>query len=262
MQIDLSNKVALVTGASQGIGFSIAKMLAQQGCHLIITSSNQQLLQQAEQAIAAHSKGKVTAIVGDVMDADTPARIVQVALEQYGRIDILVNNVGGTGRVVGFEESTRDDWMDGFQLNVMSAVGFTQAVLPAMKAQQWGRLIFLSSEVAVKPGMIMAHYCTTKAAISCLTKELANEMGQFNITVNSVAPGVIPTPSWDGGAEAMGVTREEFAATYCQNIMGEGALGHVDDVAAQVCFLCSDHARWITGANHRVDGGSVPFVQN
>ena len=263
MNFQLNHKVALVTGASQGIGFAIAQMLALSGCDLLITSSHEARLHEAQAKLIETTGRNVVAVVADAMDEAAPQTVIKAGLKTFSTIDILVNNVGGIGqRVVDFEKSSYTDWLDVYRLNVLSAVGFTQAVLPSMKKQKWGRVIFMSSEVAARPWTILPNYAVTKAAIACVAKSLANEVGQYNITVNSIAPGVTPTPSWEKSAVEAGMSTEAFAAQFDQSVMPDGDLGSVEDVAAQVCFLCSDAARWITGSNHRVDGGAVQAVQN
>lgn len=259
MDLKIEQRVALVTGASQGIGAAIALNLAKEGVRLAITSNNPQNLDVIATQIKALN-AEVIAIPGDArIQADINA-IVAKTLTHYGQIDILVNNVGSTERIVSFEELADQEWFDAFEINLMSGVRFTQAALPSMRQQQWGRIVFMSSERAIEPRTEMPHYAMAKAAVLSITKSLANTVGKDNITVNSVSPGVIPTPAFDNGARAAGMTREAFAALYCKNIMSKDAAGHPNDVAAMVCFLCSEQARWLTGSNFRVDGGSIPNI--
>lgn len=143
----------------------------------------------------------------------------------------------------------------------MSGVHFTKACLPYMKKNSWGRVVFISSEKATDPGHWMTPYAMTKAALLSIAKSLANEMGEYGITVNCVSPGVIITPSWDLGAKSECISTEEYAMSFCRNVFKQEKLGQPDDVAHLVCYLCSELARWITGSNFRVDGGSLKNVQ-
>lgn len=260
MQLDINNKIALITGASQGIGKAIAMQLAKEGVRVAITSSNPVALDAAMNEIKSVG-GEAIAIPGDATIETDIKRIVDETIYQFGTIDILINNVGGIGQIHAFEEISTHEWHDLFNLNVMSGVHFTQAVLPYMKKAHWGKIIFLSSEKGIEPGVFMSHYSMTKAAILSLAKSLANELGKDGITVNSISPGVIVTPSWDGDAKKNNLSTEDYAAKFCRNVLEGQPIGKPEDVAELVCFLCSESARWITGSNIRIDGGSVPSLQ-
>jgi NAD(P)-dependent dehydrogenase (short-subunit alcohol dehydrogenase family) len=256
MNIDLSNRVALVTGSSLGIGRGIALQLAQCGASVVITSNDPISLNKTKNELLSLG-ASVLAIEGDASVESDIETIVSQSLRHFGKIDILVNNVGHIGRVDVFEHFSLAEWLSLFQLNVMSGVSFSQKISPVMKRNQWGRILFISSEKAVEPGKGMAPYAMTKTAQLSLVKSLANELGEYGITVNSVSPGVILTPAWDKNADEANLSREAFAKQYCRNVFKTENLGQPTDVASLICYLCSEYAKWITGSNIRIDGGSV-----
>ncbi|MDF1646624.1 MAG: SDR family NAD(P)-dependent oxidoreductase [Legionellaceae bacterium] len=257
MHLQLNQRTALITGANQGIGQAIAKRLVQSGANVAITSNQPNELERFKQSLSQTYAGKVYSIAGDLTSEADTQYIAEAAIQHFGQVDILVNNAGLIGRVDAFENIGSDEWHDLFQLNIMGGVNLTKYVLPSMKSNQWGRLLFLSSEKSIEPGTHMSHYAMTKAALLSITKSLANELGPFNVTSNSISPGVILTPAWDKAAKHANTSREAFAAQYCRNVLQEKNLGQPEDVASLACYLCSDEARWITGSNIRVDGGSV-----
>lgn len=252
-------KTALVTGASSGIGREIALHLARSGHKLIITSSQAESLSKVKNEIEKYDT-EVLAVTGNAIKIEDIQNIVNTGLECFGAIDILINNVGFVGRIVPFMELVDSDWLDLFILNVMSGVRFSKACLPAMQKNKWGRIIFISSEKAIAPGTRMSHYAMTKAAILAVAKSLANEVGVHNITVNSIAPGVILTPSWNDEAMEAGMKVEDYARQFSPDVLTQQPIGKPQDVAALVNFLCSEEARWITGTCMRVDGGSIKSV--
>lgn len=260
MHLNMNNRVALITGASQGIGREIAIHLAREGARVAVTSSDKIQLEEVANEIRRHG-GTAFAITSDAVSEKDINECIKQVINQFGGIDLLVNNVGSVGRVAGFEEIDGHEWRELFDLNVMSGVNFTKFTLPQMKKKQWGRIVFISSEKAIEPGTEMSHYALTKAALLSLTKSLANEVGKDGITVNSVSPGVIAMPAWDDTAKKQGLTREQCAAKYSKSVLTETAFGKPEDVATLVCYLCSEAAHWVTGSNFRVDGGSVQSIQ-
>ena len=260
MQLNINNRVALITGASQGIGREIAIQLAKEGARIAITSNDPKNLEQVTNEIK-NLGFDVISVVGDAAIEKDIHEIVDKVIQFFGTIDILVNNVGHIGNINSFENISTDEWHNLFKLNVMSGVIFTKAILPHMKKIDWGRIIFMSSERAVEPGVNMSPYAMSKAAILSIAKSLANEVGKNNITVNSITPGVIVTPAWDIDAKKNNLTREKHAAQFCPTVLTEQPIGKPEDVASLVCYLCSESARWITGSNFRVDGGSIKSTQ-
>lgn len=260
MQLHFVNKHVLVTGASQGIGKEIAMQFASEGAKLLLVSNDQNGLDDVTNEINVKG-GLATNVCCDLSVESDLDKIVEKVAVYFDYIDILVNNVGGIGRLANFENFTSGEWLQIFNLNVLSSVMLTKLLLPKMKQRQYGRIIFIASEKASEPGTMLAPYAMSKAAVVSVAKSLANELGKDGITVNCVSPGVILTPAWDANAATANLTREAYAAQFCQNVISKEQLGMPVDVATLVCYLCSDQARWMTGGNYRVDGGSIKSIQ-
>lgn len=266
MNLGIDRKTALVTGASKGIGLAIAKALAQEGCRVALAARGRVALDGAADEIE-NAGGDVRAFVADVTQSEDVTQLVEDTVAAFGTIHILVNNTGGIGRFGTFEELSDDEWLDILSLNIMSAVKVTRAVLPYMKAQKWGRIINIASESGIQPDAAMPHYNASKAALINLTKSLSKAYGGDGILVNTVSPAFIMTPlveqMLDAQAQQAGGSRAEAEAQFLQqnrpNIVLKRA-GTSEETAALVAFLASDQASFITGANFRVDGGSVASV--
>jgi 3-oxoacyl-[acyl-carrier protein] reductase len=177
-----------------------------------------------------------------------------------------LNNVGGAS-LTPFEELSDEDWINTFQLNVLSTVRLIRAVLPSMQHQHWGRIINISSESGTQPDPIMQHYNAAKAAVTNLTKSLSKAYGKDGILVNTVSPGWTKTPLTEAlfaaQAQKQGITLQEFEQAFLRESRPHMALsraGRPEEVASAVVFLASEAASFITGANLRVDGGSVTSI--
>lgn len=266
MDLGLRGKVALVTGASKGIGRAIALGLAREGASVAISARTQRDLDEAAEAIRA-AGGTALGIRADATSAADTARLVETTVAQLGGIHVLVNNAGGIGRFAPFEALADADWDELWALNVLSAVRATRAALPHMRRQRWGRIINLASESGSQPDAEMAHYNATKAALINFTKSLSKAYGGEGILVNTVSPAFIRTPLVEAmlaeQAAQQGITLAEAERAFLRqqrpNIV-LGRAGTAEETAAAVLFLASEAASFITGANYRVDGGSVASV--
>jgi len=242
--LDLSGKVAIVTGASRGIGRQTALTLAGAGATVVLTSRGD-----AAEAVAAEvsaAGGEALAIAADVADAGAVQRVIETTVERFGRIDVLVNNAGIT-RDQLLLRMKRDDWDAVIATNLTGTFLCTQAVLKTMLRQRGGRIISISSVVGQSGNPGQTNYAATKAGIIGFSKALAREVASRSITVNVVAPGLIDTD----------MTRDissDAQATWASAIP-LGRLGTPEDVAAAVCFLASDAAGYITGQVLAVNGG-------
>src|SRR6476469_3189093 len=242
--IDLSNRVAIVTGASRGIGRAIAQQMARQGAIVIAAARGENARAVAEEIQAAG--GRAEAVALDVTDAGSVERGVASVLERHSRIDILVNNAGIT-RDQLLLRMKRDDWDAVLATNLTAAFALSQAVLKPMIRQRGGRIISISSVVAQRGNAGQANYAASKAGLIGFTKAVALEGASRGITVNVVAPGLIETDMTRTLTEE---GREEWASQ-----IPLGRLGTPADIAAAVCFLASDEASYITGHVLAVNGG-------
>ena len=266
MNYSLYDKVALVTGSSRGIGRAIAEALAAEDCRVVITARHETQLKETAEIIR-RAGGRVHAVAGNATLAEDIERVVAETAAHFGNLDILVNNVGGIGSFDRFHQLTDDDWLHVLQLNLMSAVRFTRAALPFMQRRHWGRIINIASESGMQPDPEMPHYNASKGALLVLTKSLSKAYAADNILVNSVSPAFIRTPlvmdMMRKEAKKEGLSVEEVIDAFLRQKRPHIELhrpGEEREVAAVVAFLASEAASFVTGANYRVDGGSVASV--
>jgi 3-oxoacyl-[acyl-carrier protein] reductase len=251
MNIDFTGKVVIVTGAAHGFGRAIALGFAERGARVHICDVNDAGL--AETAKLGGSATHVHHL--DVGDRAAVQATVAKIIADHGKVDILVNNAGGVRGQVGrpIEEITEAEWQTIFDVNLTGAFYMTQAVAPAMKQAKYGRVINISSGAGLGVSLTgIQAYAAAKAGQIGLTRQLAHELGAWNITVNNVAPGFIRSnPTTEKQWEAMGA---EGQAKLIQNIALK-RLGAPDDIAHMVLFFASDYAGWISGQVISVDGG-------
>ncbi len=242
--IDLSDRVAIVTGASRGIGRAIAEQMARQGAMVIAGARGDHAQAVADEIQSAG--GRAEAVALDVTDPAAAERAVASALERHSRIDILVNNAGIT-RDQLLLRMKRDDWDAVLATNLTAAFTLTQAVLKPMIRQRAGRVICISSVVGQSGNAGQANYAASKAGLIGFVKSLALEVASRGITANVVAPGLIETEMTHA---ITGEARDDWASKIPLRRLGIPA-----DVAAAVCFLASDEASYITGQVLAVNGG-------
>ncbi len=261
MQPCLAGQVAVVTGASAGIGRQIAIELAEGGADVLICARGRERLEAVAEEI--RRRGRAVAVVGaDVATADGTGRVLDAARARFGRVDILVNNAG-KGSPKRMLDLTDADWYASFELNLMSAVRLSLGCVPMMRAQHGGRIINISSRVGRQPDPYFAPYAAAKAALINFTKNLANAFSKDQILCNCVVPGLVRTEAVEEAARtsaaASGQSVDEvFAATLRKRPIPIGRMGEPADVAGLVVFLASPRAAWITGSTFTVDGGIVP----
>ena len=243
----LEGRVALVTGASQGIGHACALALAGQGASVAVAARNQQKLDDLVAQITAGG-GKAAAFVMDVADEEQIKSSIKSALGQFGKIDILVNNAGIT-RDQLVMRMKRTDWDAVLNTNLTSAYLCIQQIIGSMLKQRWGRIINITSIFGQMGQAGQANYAASKAGLIGLTMAMAREVASRNITCNAVAPGFIET-----GMTA--VLSEELKQTAVKMIP-LGRVGTTEDVASAVSFLASDEASYITGHVLNVNGGML-----
>src|SRR5579862_1577265 len=247
MELGLRDKVCIVTGSTSGIGLAVARLLRDEG-GLVVTSGR-----------SGEGIGELH-VSADLSRPGEPERVVSAALERFGRVDCLVNNVGWA-EIHRFEDLTEEMWERSWQLNVMSAVRATKAVLPDMRARGSGVIVNVSSTAAKRPSSGMPEYSVTKAAMLSLSRLVADLYARDGIRCNAVAPGPTATGAWlgEGGlADQQGNRDEVFAKVAAGRPLGRYA--EPDEIAAVVVFLCSERASYVTGAAWSADGGTVPII--
>ncbi len=242
--IDLTGRIALVTGASRGIGRAIATTLARQGAHVIAAARAENARATVDDIVAAGGKAELLAL--DVTDFAAPEAAIAASVGAHGRIDILVNNAGITKDQLMLRMK-RDDWDAVVNTNLTAAFALTQAVLKPMIKQRGGRIICISSVVGQGGNAGQANYAASKAGLIGFAKSVAQEVASRGITVNVVAPGLIDTDMTRAITDS---AHEEWAAKIPLKRLGTPA-----DIAAAVCFLASDEASYITGQVLAVNGG-------
>lgn len=252
MDLELGNKVAVITGSSRGIGKYIAARLAKEGCSTTICARGGGDLDETAAELEA-TGAAVLALQADLTDADAPRMIIEETVKRFGRLDILVNNVGGNRRKP-FVETTDEDWNEILELNFTSHIRCSRAAIRPMIEEGGGAIVFISSifgREAGGPGLSI--YNTTKSALISVAKIMSLELASENIRVNSVAPGSIRFPggSWDTRVR----TQPEKMKEFVQENLPIGRFGTADEVADVVAFLVSARASLITGACLNVDGG-------
>ncbi len=251
MDLGLKEKVAIITGGSRGIGKAIATGLAHEGCRIVMCARDAGTLEHTAEELRGRG-AKVLAVPADLSKAEAPDQVVQAAVRGFGRIDILVNNVGGARMAGPFLETSEATWQAAVELNLLAAVRLSRLVVPAMQKVGGGAIVNISSIWGRESGGT-ATYNAVKAADISLAKALARELAPLNIRANSVAPGSIffPGGSWDRRMQADpdGITQ------FMKQDIPFGRFGRPEEVADVVVFLCSERASWITGACIPVDGG-------
>lgn len=257
MDLGLTGKVALVTASSQGIGKAIATDLATEGCQVIICSRDRDNLLKAAHQIESQTGRGVTPIQVDLCKKESIKQLLTDITQQFSKVDILVNNVGGMP-YKRHDELDHEDWQTSFDLTFMSQVQLAEALLQGMKKQAWGRMIFVTSVAAKQPGMLIAH--SQRASVVAYAKTLANELATHNILVNSVCPSFAVTDKYyevaDEVARRQNSSREEVTQQWMKSVpLGRPATA--EEVANLAVFLASEKASYITGTCIQVDGGFV-----
>jgi 3-oxoacyl-[acyl-carrier protein] reductase len=241
----LDDKVALVTGASQGIGEAVARLLARHGAKVVLAARNEERLKRLAEEIDAGG-GCARTLVLDVSQPETLAERVKSLPEDFAAVDILVNNAGITADNL-LARMSLEDWESVIRTNLTGSFALTRELVRGMMKRRWGRIINISSVVGLMGNAGQANYAASKAGLIGFSKSLAKELGSRNITVNVVAPGYIDTAMTDKLPDA---AREQLTSAIALH-----RLGTVDDVASSVLFLASQEAGYITGETINVSGG-------
>jgi NAD(P)-dependent dehydrogenase (short-subunit alcohol dehydrogenase family) len=262
MDLKLTNKLALVTGSTAGIGRAIVEALAREGARVIVNGRTQAAVDAAIAEITSSTGADVLGFAGDLGTAAAAEELGR----QYPDVEILVNNLG-IFEAKPFEDIPDDDWMRFFEVNVLSGVRLARLYLPSMRQRNWGRIIFISSESAIQIPTEMIHYGTTKTAQLAVSRGLAEAVAGTGITVNSILPG--PTRSRgvrdlvESMGQAQGMSFEQTEKEFFEKARPTSLIKRFaapEEVASMVAYIASPLASATTGAALRVDGGVVKSV--
>jgi NAD(P)-dependent dehydrogenase (short-subunit alcohol dehydrogenase family) len=259
MDMQLKDRLALVSGSTAGIGYAIAAALAGEGARVIVNGRTQAAVDDAVSSISSDTGTHALGFAGDLSAAD----VAETLVRQYPGIEILVNNLG-IFEPKAFEDIPDADWLRFFNVNVMSGVRLARLCLPAMRSADWGRIIFISSESGVQIPVEMIHYGMTKTAQISVSRGLAEAVAGTGITVNSILPGPTRSRGVNDFVEALakeeGKSFSEFEKDFFENVRPTSLIRRfatTEEVASLVVYVASPLSSAITGAALRVDGGVV-----
>jgi 3-oxoacyl-[acyl-carrier protein] reductase len=247
VELGLRDKICVVTGSTAGIGLEVARRLHEEGARVVTSGRREE------------GVGDLHVTV-DLSRAGEPERLIAETTDRFGRVDCLVNNVGGTD-IRRLDELTDEDWQASFELNLMSAVRATQAALPGMRERGSGVIVNVSSSAGKRPSQSMPDYSVMKAGLLSYSRLVADLYAKDGIRCNAVTPGPTATDTWvgeDGLADQQGDRAEVLAAVAKGRPLGR--LAEADEIASVIVFLCSDRASFVTGAAWSADGGTVAVI--
>tara|TARA_B100000315_G_scaffold121917_1_gene111774 strand:- start:1536 stop:2333 length:798 start_codon:yes stop_codon:yes gene_type:complete len=265
MDLGLQDKVAIITGGSEGIGKAAALGMAREGARVFLVARRPEVLEQAAQEIKTATEGVAIPFPGDVTDRGIAGRVVQAALDQFGRVDILVNNAG-TSMAKGFEDVSEEDWEADFSLKVWGAVRLIRAVIPEMRRAGGGRIINVTNLGGRTPGPSSMPTSISRAAGIAITKGLSKDLAKDNILVSTVCIGLIKSGQHERRYARMlesnpNLTIDEFydQAAKARNVpLGRVAEAH--EAGDVITFLASERASYLTGIAVNIDGGNSAVV--
>jgi 3-oxoacyl-[acyl-carrier protein] reductase len=249
MHIDLEGKVALVTGGGRGIGRDLVRRFAAEGVRTIALDVNDSDLAEVTEELEQDAPPSLQ-LHCDVTSGEQLDAVVEQVVDTFGRVDILVNNAGITA-TSPVDLLTEEAWRRCYDVNVTGTFLASRAVIPTMKAQRWGRIINASSFAAIVPSVAHSAYASAKAAVAHFSRALAGELGPWDITVNSYAPGMVPT-TLNGFTERAQAEQDRLLDTLTLRRWGSST-----DIGNLICFLASDQAGYITGTLIDISGGKL-----
>lgn len=264
MEESFTGRTAVITGGSKGIGLAVATALAERGASVVVGARTV-----TDELAALRDRYGVVTVPTDLSTAEGPATLVSTAVETYGGVDVLVNNVGASEPAPSVIDFTDEAWQRVFDITLFSAVRATRAAVPAMKGRDNASIVTISSLNAKLPAGFIAPYSAAKAALTNYAKAVSEEYASQGIRANVVSPGVVRTPLWTapgGFAEIIGAQSGVSPDEVMDRVMPEtmavatGRVSEPEEVAELVVFLASDRARNITGADFVIDGGTLKSV--
>ncbi len=262
MDLELKDKTALVTGASRGIGLAVARRLAAEGCRVGLIARSSDDLRGAARELTSLG-AEAVAVPADLMDPAAVRPAVERVTAALGTIEILVNNAGGSAQMgVTFEDLTDEDWQSAIELNLLSVVRVTRAVLPGMRELGRGSIVIVSTDAALQPEGFVPHYTAAKAALLNLSKGLSRQLGRIGIRVNAVSPGMTLATNLSNFLNQRAAEQGISLAEAGQKLVREtqlniaaGRPAETSEIADAIAFLVSPRAAYINGINLRIDSG-------
>jgi len=257
VDLGLDGRVAIVTGASRGIGRQVAIALAAEGCQVLLCARDEVALE----SVADELGGAAVPFVVDVTHPASSSAIVEACEASFGRLDIVVNNAG-RAEPKPLTQVTAEDWQAGLELNFLAAARLSVAALPTMRSARWGRLVHVASISGREPDPLFAPYSAAKAALLNLSTSLSRAYASDGVLSSCVIPGVTVTELVEANALATAErtdrsTEEVMERMLAKQGVASGRFGRPEEIAAAVVFLASEQASWITGATLEVDGGTL-----
>jgi 3-oxoacyl-[acyl-carrier protein] reductase len=269
MNLGLSGRSCVVTGASRGIGKETARLLCAEGASVLLVARGEERLTEAtEEAAAAGAEagGRAARLTLDVTTEDAGERMLAEAGERFGSLDVLVNNAGAA-QWRDLDEVPDEDWRLQYELNVMAPLRAMRAAIPPMVERGWGRVVNVCSTASKRPSAAMPEYSVAKAAELSLSRLFADRYAKRGVLVNAICPGPVEAELWmepggllDQSREMSGAASREEALAEAGSKRPIGRLAEVGEIAAAIVFLCSERASYVSGAAWSVDGGTVQVI--
>lgn len=265
MDLELTGKVAVITGGGEGIGRGAAERIAAEGGNVVIVGRRAALLEATAKEITAAGGGTVATFACDITEEGAPARIVSAAVERFGRIDILVNNAG-TSLAKPFEQTTRQEWMADFDVKVWAALDLIRAVIPEMRKVGGGRIINVTAIAGRTPAAGSLPTSTARASGIAVTKALSRDLAPDNILVNTVCIGFIKSGQHERRYHRQGLASEgaPLDSLYAEDAKRRGIplgrVGETSEAGDVIAFLASARASYLTGIAVNIDGGTSPVM--
>jgi len=256
MDLDLKSKVAIVTGASKGMGFSVCERLLEEGAKVMMVSRNEKVLIELIKKFR-HQKYDVDYFTGDVSSTDLHEKVIEKTLSKWGAIHILINNAGGPP-MGSFLEQNNSNWETTFQTNLMSVIRFSKAVAPYMKKNKWGRIVSITSSLAIEPSPEMVLSSTIRAGVSSFSKAISTELAPYNITVNVICPGGVLTERLKSLIEDRSIRENRSynqVLKESQLMIPVNRFASTNEIADIILFISSNKGAYMTGVSLAIDGG-------
>ncbi len=265
MDLGVGERAFIITGSSGGIGRATALSLASEGAWLLLTGRREKALAEVAEG-CRNAGGRAKTVALNITAAEAGERLLGACLEQFGRVDGLVNNAGSS-TVRSLEEVTDEEWQQQWELHVMAPMRLMRAMAPAMAEQGWGRIVNVSSSSGKRPSAtIEMPYSVTKAAVLSLSRAFADRFARHGVLINAVTPGPVADELWlapggmaDQNAAARGASRDDVLKATASRVP-RGRMASAEEIAAVIVFLCSEPAANVVGAAWSVDGGTVPII--